>query len=50
MCDKCEYCEKNETVFFYDDETNKYYGFDESSISYCNKYDMFVLNGILKDY
>lgn len=47
MCTKCEYCEMNETIYFYDNETKQYYGFDESSISYCNEYDMFILNGIL---
>ena len=45
MCTKCEYCEMNELVYFYDDKNKKYYAFDESNISYCNEFDMFVLNG-----
>lgn len=45
MCDKCEYCEMNELLYFYDNQTKKYYAFDESSISYCNEFDMFVVNG-----
>lgn len=48
MCNKCEYCEMNELVYFYDNKTKKYYAFDESSISYCNEYDMFVLDGMLR--